>query len=77
MVAIRPDALLLAWDKPRHPALPGHITKSANLGTHMEYTVECALGCLFVVDRATADPYPIGAEVWVAFAKSGITVVRR
>ena len=77
MVAIRPDALLLAWDKPQQPALPGHITKSAYLGTHMEYTVECALGSLFVVDPATADPYPIGADVWVGFVKTGITIVHR
>ncbi len=77
MVAIRPDALLLARDRPQHAALPARIAKSAYLGTHMEYTVDCALGSLFVVDRATADPYPIGAEVWVGFAKNGITVVRR
>jgi iron(III) transport system ATP-binding protein len=76
-VAIRPDALLLGGNRPQHPALPARIAKSAYLGSHMEYTVECALGSLFVVDRATADPYPIGAEVWVGFAKAGITVVRR
>jgi iron(III) transport system ATP-binding protein len=76
-VAIRPDALLLGRDRPQQPAFPARIAKSAYLGSHMEYTVECALGSLFVVDRATADPYPIGAGVWVGFAKSGITVIRR
>src|SRR5438445_105526 len=70
-VAIRPDALLLGRDRPQDPALPGRIVKSAYLGTHMEYTVECTLGSLFVVDRATADPYPIGADVWVGFVKTG------
>ena len=77
VVAIRPDALLLARDRPQDPAIPARIAKSAYLGSHMEYTVECALGSLFVVDRATVDPYPIGAELWVGFANSGITVVRR
>jgi iron(III) transport system ATP-binding protein len=76
-VAIRPDALLLGRDRPPYPAIPARIAKSAYLGSHMEYTVECALGSLFVVDRATADPYPIGAELWVGFGKRGITLVRR
>ena len=76
-VAIRPDALLLGRDRPQDPALPARIVKSAYLGTHMEYTVECTLGSLFVVDRATADPYPIGADVWVGFVKTGITIVHR
>ena len=76
-VAIRPDALLLGRDRPQDPALPARIVKSAYLGTHMEYTVECALGSLFVVDPATADPYPIGADVWVGFVKTGITIVHR
>ena len=75
-VAIRPDALLLTPDRPPTPSLPARIAKAAYLGTHMEYTVECALGSLFVVERSTSDPLPLGSEVWVSLGKTGITVVR-
>lgn len=56
--------------------MPARIAKAAYLGTHMEYTVECALGSRFVVERTTSDPYLLGAEVWISLAKTGITVVR-
>jgi iron(III) transport system ATP-binding protein len=73
--AIRPDALLLSRDISSAPTLPARIAKAAYLGTHMEYTVECALGILFVVDRALAEPYSVGSELWLGLAKSGITII--
>jgi len=75
-VAIRPDALLLSKNLPPVPSLQAHVTKAAYLGTHMEYTVECVLGSLFVVERTTSEPHPLGAEVWISLAENGITVLR-
>ena len=75
-LAIRPDALIPSRDPPPAPALAARVAKAAYLGSHMEYTVECTLGALFVVERATADPYPPGADIWLGFADTGITIVR-
>ncbi|MGQ0664030.1 MAG: ABC transporter ATP-binding protein [Pseudomonadota bacterium] len=74
-VAIRPESLVLSEGKPNRPALPGKIAKAAYLGTHMEYTVQSGVGELFVVDRAVARPLQPGAEVWIALAEHGVTVV--
>jgi iron(III) transport system ATP-binding protein len=73
--AIRPDALLLSRNLPTSPSLAARITKAAYLGTHMEYTVECALGSLFVVDRTSSESHPVGSELWVSLAKRGIAIV--
>jgi iron(III) transport system ATP-binding protein len=75
-LAIRPDALILSRAAPSGASLPARVAKAAYLGTHMEYTVECALGSLFVIERSTTDPYPLGADIWLGFAAAGITVVR-
>jgi iron(III) transport system ATP-binding protein len=74
-IAIRPEALRLNRSKPQAPALFARLVKAVYIGTHMEYTVECALGSLFVVDRATSDAYSAGTAVWLSFSGSGITVV--
>jgi len=75
-VAIRPDSLTLSREPGAAPSLPARIAKAAYLGTHMEYTVDCALGSLFVIERSTADPYAPGADIWVSFGTAGVTVVR-
>ena len=75
-LAIRPDALILSRAAPPGPAVPARIAKAAYLGTHMEYTVDCALGPLFVVERLTADPHAPGADIWLSLDPTGITVVR-
>jgi iron(III) transport system ATP-binding protein len=74
-VAIRPEALGLAVERPAGPALEGRVAKAAYLGTHMEYTVATAVGELFVVDRMVTRPVPVGTTVWLALADHGITVV--
>ncbi len=61
---------------PPAPSLPARIAKAAYLGTHMEYTVECALGSLFVIERTTSEPRALGSEVWVSLGKAGVMVVR-
>jgi iron(III) transport system ATP-binding protein len=74
-VAIRPESLLISTDPPNEPAIPGTVAKAAYLGTHMEYTIETALGDLFVVDRAVTHPLSLKAPVWLRLADHGVTVV--
>ena len=75
-LAIRPDALVLSRDEPVGASVAARVAKAAYLGTHMEYTVEFALGALFVVERSTTDPLAPGTDVWLGFAETGITIVR-
>jgi len=69
-VAIRPEAIRLqpAGTTP----LAGRVRKAAYLGSVMEYTVDTAVGPLFVVDGAVLQPLAIGADVAVAFAPHGV-----
>jgi iron(III) transport system ATP-binding protein len=74
-VAIRPQALWLSRSKPDGPGISGRLFRAVYLGSHIEYTVECDLGNLFVVDSATAQPYPVGCAVWIGFREFGTTVI--
>jgi iron(III) transport system ATP-binding protein len=74
-MAIRPEALGLAAEKPGGPALSGHVVKAAYLGSHMEYTVATALGELFVIDAAVTRPVSVGAAVWLTLGDHGAMVV--
>jgi len=69
-VAIRPEAITLA------PAggtpLAGRVRKSAYLGSVMEYTIDTAIGLLFVIDGSVLQPLAVGADVAVAFAPHGV-----
>ena len=42
----------------------------------MEYTVECALGELFVIDERVEAPIAAGTAVSITLADHGVTVVR-
>src|SRR5206468_6659383 len=72
-VAIRPEAIAL------RPAgatpLRGVVRKAAYLGNVMEYTVETAIGPLFVIDAAVDRPFAVGAEVAVALAPHGVIAI--
>jgi iron(III) transport system ATP-binding protein len=74
-VAIRPEAVRLSREKPPDHALPARVTAAVYLGRHMEYTAECALGRLFVVDWATTDPHAIGCELWLRLANRGLMLL--
>jgi iron(III) transport system ATP-binding protein len=74
-VAIRPEALMLSEAPTRGATLKGRIVKAAYLGTHMEYTVETALGGLFVVDHNVGRPFAPDAEVAIALADHGVTAL--
>ena len=72
-VAIRPESILLQQDGSSR--LRGTISKSAYLGTHMEYTVTASVGQLFVVDRDVSRPIPAGTDVSITLADHGVALV--
>jgi len=74
-IAIRPESIALATERPARPAMEGQVGKAAYLGTHMEYTVATPVGALFVVDREVARPLPVGSSVWLALADHGVSVL--
>jgi iron(III) transport system ATP-binding protein len=55
--------------------LDGTVLKAAYLGSHMEYTVDSAIGDLFVVDPRVANPLPVGARVAIGLDDHGVAVV--
>jgi iron(III) transport system ATP-binding protein len=72
-VAIRPEAIAL------RPAgatpLAGVVRKASYLGGVMEYTVDTAIGALFVVDAAVDRALPAGADVAVELAPRGVIAI--
>ena len=90
-VALRPETLVLEPVRPdggRHPrphprtgtgtgtGILGTVAKAVYLGSHMEYTVETALGELFVIQHRTDAPMPGGTEVSVVLTDRGVSLVR-
>ena len=81
-VAVRPEAVRLEVASVASPrsddavgaALGGTVLKAAYLGSHMEYTVDSAIGELFVLDPSVANPLP-GARVTISFDDHGLAVV--
>ncbi len=74
-LAIRPEAILLHAVSPDGPALAGRIVKTAYVGSHFEYRVETTLGELFAIDRAKAQPPPVGSETWITVTESNVGIV--
>ena len=74
-LAIRPEAITLHAAQPSGPSLAGRVTKASYLGKHLEYSVETALGSLFVIDRVKANPLVAGNDAWITFAENGAIVV--
>ena len=72
-LSIRPEAITLTPDGAS--ALQGTIRKASYLGGIMEYTVETAVGALFVISTAVDAPAPQGARVGVALARHGVVAI--
>ena len=72
-IAIRPESIVLS--KEANSGLRGTVRKAAYLGTHMEYTVEAAIGQLFVVDRDVARPLAAGTDVAIRLSDHGVALV--
>jgi iron(III) transport system ATP-binding protein len=69
-VAIRPEAIAL--EASGSTPLAGVVRKAAYLGSVIEYTIDTAIGALFVIDGAVERPLAIGTDVAVAFAPHGV-----
>jgi iron(III) transport system ATP-binding protein len=74
-VAVRPEAITLSQD-PTNDGIEGQVKKATYLGSHMEYTVDCVLGELFVIDHQVDHPVPPDSTVRVVLAGRGVTLVR-
>jgi len=72
-VAIRPEAVSLR--APGSSPLAGVVRKAAYLGSTMEYTVDTAIGALFVIDGGVDRPLAVGANVAVALAAHGVIAI--
>jgi iron(III) transport system ATP-binding protein len=74
-LAVHLEAIRLCRDKPAGLALPARLVKMVYLGSHMKYTVDCALGALFVIDRTTSETYATSSELWIRFCHTGVTIL--
>ena len=74
-VAIRPECVGLEPAR-TDTGIRGTVAKAVYLGSHMEYTVETALGELFVIRHRTDSPMPRGTEVSVILTGRGVSLVR-
>ena len=73
-VAIRPEAIQLSTDRSA-AGVEATVRKATYLGSHMDYTVECVLGELFVVSPYTGTHLAVGATVTLNLADHGVTLV--
>ena len=74
-VAIRPESLRMTTSVPAVAHLPGTVRKAAYLGERMEYTVDTAIGDLFVIDTSVVEPVAAGTVVYIMLARHGVAVV--
>ncbi|MEQ5775067.1 ABC transporter ATP-binding protein [Thalassospira sp. NFXS8] len=75
-VAVRPDAVRLSDGAAgAQMSLKGNVTHATYLGSAMHYTVQCAVGELFVIDGRIDTPIKAGSEVGIGFAARGLALV--
>jgi len=74
-LAIRPEAIMLHTAKPDALAFAGRILRMSYGGSNFEYTVETALGELFVIDHAKMQLFAKGAEAWISFVEHSASIV--
>ena len=72
-MVLRPHALKLT--SPGTPGLEGQISYAAYLGKEMQYTVDTALGSLFIVTPVQADPFEQGDSVSVGIIEEQARLV--
>src|SRR5437764_4353242 len=71
-VAIRPESITIGDNG---AGLPGTVRKASYLGGLMEYTIDKALGSLFVIDMAVDRPRPAGSAVGLRLADHGVVPI--
>lgn len=72
-MVLRPHNLKLVT--PDQPGIKGEVTYAAYLGKEIQYTVESAIGSLFVISSVTADPFTQGDAVCVQFDQNTARLV--
>jgi iron(III) transport system ATP-binding protein len=74
-VAVRPESVQLTRQR-INGAIPATVKKATYLGNHIEYSIECALGSLFVIDHNLNEPVTAGSAVNVMLAQHGVTLLK-
>jgi iron(III) transport system ATP-binding protein len=73
-VAIRPEAIeFLPANDPA--ALAGSVRKASYIGGLMEYTIDTAIGQLFVINMAVDRPLAVGTNVSLVLANHGVVPI--
>jgi iron(III) transport system ATP-binding protein len=72
-MVLRPHNLRLAAAK--QPGIKGEVSYAAYLGKEIQYTVECAIGSLFVISGITEHPFKQGDSVSVQFDPAHASLV--
>ena len=73
-VAIRPQSICLSQSGNEN-SIPGTIIKAIYLGSHIEYTVDCILGELFVIDNQMESKQNLDAAVSITLRTRGVSLI--
>ena len=73
-VAIRPQSICLSQSGNEN-SIPGTILKAIYLGGHIEYTVDCILGKLFVIDNQMENKQNLDAAVSITLRTPGLNFI--
>ena len=73
-VAIRPQSICLSQSGNEN-SIPGTILKAIYLGGHIEYTVDCILGELFMIDNQMESKQNLDAAVSITLRNQGVSLI--
>ena len=73
-VAIRPQSICLSQSGNEN-GIHGTILKAIYLGDHIEYTVDCTIGELFVIDNQMESKSSSGAAVSITLRNQGVSLI--
>jgi iron(III) transport system ATP-binding protein len=73
-VAIRPQSICLSQSGNKN-SIQGTILKAIYLGGHIEYTVDCILGELFVIDNQVEIKHNLDDAVFITLRTRGVSLI--
>ena len=73
-VAIRPQSICLSQSGNKN-SIQGTILKAISLGGHIEYTVDCILGELFVIDNQVEIKHNLDTAVFITLRARGVSLI--
>ena len=73
-VAIRPQSICLSQSGNEN-SIPGTRLKANYLGGHIEYTVDCILGELFVIDNQVEIKHNLDTAVFITLRARGVSLI--